>query len=166
MKLAALLIVPAAIVLAAGPAPAQTRPRLVARTETVARPIDDVFATLKQYFSDPLMSRYKLASADAATHTLVATESGIDADTWHASAYCITSPMQMLFGFRDGSVTVTVKLSKAPTVKHSTLVSVTADFKGMYGSKSEPHQMDCLSRGTVEKEILAAAAPAAPTAGK
>ncbi|HUO04300.1 MAG TPA: hypothetical protein VMU16_03785 [Candidatus Binataceae bacterium] len=162
MKLATFTFIIATVALIATGAGAETHSRLVAQTQVVARPIADVFATLKQYFSDPMISRFQLISANSATHSLIAKESGIDQDTWSSSAFCVTSPLQMMFGFKDGTVTVTVNLSKTPKVKHSTLVSVTADFKGIYGNKSEQHEMNCLSKGTLEKEVLAAAA-AAPT---
>ena len=136
------------------PAFAIEQPRIVPRANEVPNPIDEVFVRLKKYFSDP-MNHFQLVSADPRTHTLVAKESGIDSASWNNWAFCKTGPVEMIYKYEDGAATVTVKLEK--TTKHSTFVSVAADFQGAYRLGSNENKVACQSKFMLEDQILSVA---------
>jgi len=158
LKLTALIAIPITIALATAPLLARAEPpAAVYRSETVARPIGTVFSDLKQYFGDPFSSSYKLVTADAANHTLVAEQSTDDISTWTGWAYCVANPMEMFNGFKSGTVRVTVKLTPAKAAKKSTVVSVAGEFIAMYQSGPKADRVGCGSKGRLENAILAAA---------
>ncbi len=136
------------------PAFAIEQPRIVPRANEVPKPIDEVFARLKKYFSDP-MNHFQLVSADPRTHTIVAKESGIDPASWNNWAFCKTGPVEMIYKYEDGTATVTVKLEK--TTKHSTFVSVAADYQGAYRLGSNENKVACQSKFVLEDQILSVA---------
>jgi hypothetical protein len=140
------------------PAFAIETPRIVPQMHEVHRPRDEVFASLKRYFTDSSLSNFRLVSADEQTHTLVARLTGIGDETWNKWAYCETGPVQMIYKLEDDAVTVTVKLQK-PT-PHSTFVSVAADFQGTYGLGANQNKVACTSKFVLEDNILAAAGAA------
>ena len=88
------------------PAFAIEQPRIVPRMNQVPKPIDEVYARLKKYFSDPL-NHFQLVSADPKKHTIVAKQSGIDSASWNNWAFCKTGPVEMIYKYEDGTVTVT-----------------------------------------------------------
>lgn len=137
------------------PALAIEPPRLVPRMNRVPKPIDEVFARLKKYFTDAPLSHFQLVSADERTHTLVAKESGLDSASWTNWAFCETGPVQMIYKLEDGTVTVTVKLEK--TTKQSTFASVSADFEGTYRLGANENKVACVSKFVLEDSILSAA---------
>lgn len=137
------------------PAFAIETPRIVPRMNSVPMPIDEVYARLKKYFSDPLTSHFQLVSADPRTHTILAKRSGIDGEAWNDWAYCKTGPMQMIYKLDDGTVTVTVKLEK--TTPRVTFASVSADFQGTYHLGANQSVVACSSKFALEDRILAAA---------
>jgi hypothetical protein len=130
-------------------------PRIVPQMNTVNKPIDEVFARLKKYFTDSTKSNFQLIRADPKTHTLVAKLSGIGSETWTNWAYCETGPVEMIYKYEDGTVTVTVKLEK--TTKNSTFVTVSADFEGSYRLGDRENKVACTSKFALETQILAAA---------
>jgi hypothetical protein len=130
-------------------------PRIVPQMNTVPKPIDEVYARLKKYFTDSAKSNFQLVSAEPKHHTLVAKMSGIGNLTWTNYAYCETSPLQMLYKYEDGTVTVTVKLDK--TTKNSTFVTVSADFEASYRLSDKENKVACTSKFVLENQILAAA---------
>jgi hypothetical protein len=132
-------------------------PRIVPRIQEIPKPVGEVFATLKRYFTDA-SSHFELVSADARTHTLVAKQTTTDDLTWRHWAFCETGPVQMIYKLQDGTVTVTVKLEKSPP--HSTLASVSADFQGRYGLGGNQNTVACTSKFVLEDSILAAAGAA------
>ena len=136
------------------PAFAIEQPRIVPRANEVPKPIDEVFAQLRKYFSDP-MNHFQLLSAEPKTHTIVATESGIDSASWNNWAFCKTGPVQMIYKYEDGTATVTVKLEK--TTKHSTFLSVAADFQGAYRLGANENKVACESKFVLEDQILSVA---------
>jgi hypothetical protein len=136
------------------PAFAIEQPRIVPRANEVPKPIDEVFTRLKKYFSDP-MNHFQLVSADPKSHTLIAKESGIDSASWGNWAFCKTGPVEMIYKYEDGTATVTVKLEK--TTKHSTFVSVAADFQGAYRLGSNENKVACESKFVLEDQILSVA---------
>jgi hypothetical protein len=136
------------------PAFAIEQPRMVPRANEVPKPIDEVFARLKKYFSDP-SSNFQLVSADPKTHTIVAKQSGIPSASWSNWAFCKTGPVEMIYKYEDGAVTVTVKLEK--TTKHSTFVSVSADFQGAYRLGANENKVACESKFVLEDQILSVA---------
>jgi hypothetical protein len=140
------------------PAFAIETPRIVPRMRQIEKPADEVFATLKKFFTDSSLSNFTLVSADKRTLTLVAKQSGVDDGTWTRWAYCQTGPVQMIYKLEDGTVTVTVKLDKSPN--HSTFANVSADFQGTYGLGSNENKVDCRSNFVLEDDILAAAGAA------
>ena len=137
------------------PAFAIEQPRIVPRANEAPKPIDEVFARLKKYFSDSSMSHFELVSADPKTHTIVAKQSGIGDLVWDNWAFCKAGPVEMIYKYVDGTVTVTVKLEK--TTKHSTFVRVAADFQGAYRLGSNENKVACQSKFALEDQILSAA---------
>jgi hypothetical protein len=130
------------------------QPRIIPRSQEIQRPVDDVYAAMKKFFTDPT-SRFKLVSEDPRTHTLVAKETGIIDEDWTRWAYCETGPMQMISKLRDGTVLVTLKLEKS--TPHSTFASAAADFEGIYGLGANESKVTCTSKFVLEDNILAAA---------
>ncbi len=137
------------------PAFAIETPRIVPRMQEVRKPIDEVFEALRKYFTDSSLSHFQLVSADKKTHTLVAKQSAIDDESWRSWAFCQTGPVQMIYKLEDGTVTVKVKLEKS--TRHSTFVTVTADFQGTYGLGANQNKVDCTSKFVLEDSILAVA---------
>jgi len=140
------------------PAFAIETPRIIPRMQEVQKPTDEVFDTLRKYFTDSRLSRFQLVSADKATRTLVAKQSGIDGESWSKWAFCQAGPVQMIYQLQDGTVTVTVKLQKG--TPHSTFVTVSADFQGTYGLGANQNKVACTSKFALEDNILAAAGAA------
>jgi hypothetical protein len=136
------------------PAFAIEQPRIVPRANEVPKAIDEVFTRLKKYFSDP-MNHFQLVSADPKTHTIVAKQSGIGDLVWANWAFCKTGPVEMIYKYQDGTVTVTVKLEK--TTKRSTFVSVAADFQGAYRLGSNETKVACDSKFVLEDQVPSAA---------
>jgi hypothetical protein len=130
-------------------------PRIISRSERVEHPVDQVFGTLKHYFNDSSLSGFRLTSADDKSWTLTATRSGIDGENWNTWAFCKTSAQQMIYQFEDGTVTVTVQLQKAGN--QSAFVTVSADFQGNYGLGSQEATIDCVSKGSLEQDLVAVA---------
>ncbi|MGH7925946.1 MAG: hypothetical protein ACREQH_15285 [Candidatus Binatus sp.] len=155
MKILAVLII---VTLFASTALTIETPRIVPRMNEIQKPIDEVFASVKKYFTDSSLSNFQLVSADKATHTLVAKQSGIDDESWTKWAFCETGPVQMIYKLQDGTVTVTVKLEKSTRL--STLASVSADFQGAYALGANENKVACTSRFVLEDNILAAAGAA------
>jgi hypothetical protein len=137
------------------PAFAIEQPRIVPRANEVPKPMDEVFARLKKYFSDPSVSHFQLVSADPKTHTIVAKQASVDSASWNNWAFCKTGPVEMIYKYADGSATVTVKLEK--TTKHSTFVSVAADFQGAYRLGSNENKVACESKFVLEDQIISVA---------
>ncbi|HSU91696.1 MAG TPA: hypothetical protein VLI44_09595 [Sporolactobacillaceae bacterium] len=136
------------------PAFAIEQPRIVPRANEVPKPIDEVFARLKKYFSDP-NNHFQLVSADPRKHMIVAKQSGIGDLIWANWAFCKTGPVEMIYKYEDGTVTVTVKLEK--TTKRSTFVSVSADFQGAYRLGSNENKVECQSKFALEDQVISAA---------
>jgi hypothetical protein len=138
------------------------QPRIVPRSARIDKPAEQVFSTLKRYFSDPTLSQFHLTNADRATLTLIATRDSIDNANWATWAYCKAEPLHILDQLQDGTVKVTVKLE--PSGNARTYATVTADFQGKYalGSYDET-TIECVSLGGIEQDILTVAG-AQPTA--
>ena len=136
------------------PAFAIEQPRIVPRMNQVPKPIDEVYARLKKYFSDPL-NHFQLVSADPKKHTIVAKQSGIDSASWNNWAFCKTGPVEMIYKYEDGTVTVTVKIEK--TTKKTSFVSVSADFQGSYRLGANENKVACQSKFVLEDQILSVA---------
>jgi hypothetical protein len=160
MRTTSLTILAALTLTLSAPAFAAEQPRIIPRVQAVARPVSEVYATLKKYFTDSSLSNFQLVSDDPEKHTLIARQSGIPTNTWSDWAFCKTGPMQMIFAYQDGTVTVTVNLEKRS--KNSTFAHVTADFQGSYGLGANQKTVACVSKGAVEDSILTAAGPVAP----
>jgi|SRR5215471_66637 len=143
------------LVTIAGVALALDLPRLIPRSAQIKRPVDEVYMTLRQYFTDASASGFNLVSSDKQTRTLVARRSEIDDANWTRWAFCKVSAEQMIYKLSDASVTVNVHLEKAG--KSDTFASVTADFQGTYVLGSNEQKVDCNSSGALEKSILATA---------
>ncbi len=139
-------------------------PRIIPYSGIVNKPVDQVFQTLKGYFSDPGLSKFNLVSAEQSTGTIVAKQTGIDLDRWRQWAVCQTDPMHMLYQFDDGTVTVTVTLKR--DAQNTTFGTVAADFAGTYGLAQDRVTIECRSTGALERDILtvagAQAAPSSP----
>ena len=139
------------------PALAIETPRIISRSDRVEQPIDQVFGTFKHYFNDSSLSGFRLTSADDQSWTLIATRSGIDGENWNRWAFCKTTAEQMIYQFQGGTVTVTVQLQKAG--KQAAFVTVSADFQGSYGMGSQETTIDCVSKGSLEQDLIAVAGP-------
>jgi hypothetical protein len=149
------IVISLLMVMIALPAVAIETPRIVSRSERVEHPVDQVFGTLKHYFNDSSLSGFRLTSADDKSWTLIATRSGIDGENWNTWAFCKTSAQQMIYQFEDGTVTVTVQLQKAGN--QSAFLTVSADFQGNYGLGSQQATIDCVSKGSLEQDLIAVA---------
>ena len=149
------MVISLLMVVIAFPALAIETPRIISRSERVEHPVDQVFGTLKHYFNDSSLSGFRLTSADDKSWTLIATRSGIDGENWNTWAFCKTSAQQMIYQFEDGTVTVTVQLQKAGN--QSAFVTVSADFQGNYGLGSQEATIDCVSKGSLEQDLVAVA---------
>jgi hypothetical protein len=154
MRLRAASIATPIVLAILSPAFAIEAPRIVPRMNEIQKPADEVYATLKKYFTDPSLSNFKLVSEDKKKGTLVAKLSGIGDESWRKWAFCETGPVQMIYKLEDGSVTVTVKLEKS--TRRSTLASVSADFQGTYGLGANENKLACTSKFVLEDNILAA----------
>jgi hypothetical protein len=137
------------------------QPRIVPRSARIDKPAEQVFSTLKRYFSDPSLSQFHLTSADQGTLTLIATRDSIDDENWANWAYCKAEPLHIFDKLQDGTVKITVHLEQSGNTQ--TFATVTADFQGKYalGSYNET-TISCVSRGGLEQSILTVAG-AAPT---
>jgi hypothetical protein len=149
------IVISLLMVMIAFPALAIETPRIISRSERVEHPVDQVFGTLKHYFNDSSLSGFRLTSADDKSWTLIATRSGIDGENWTTWAFCKTSAQQMIYQFEDGTVTVRVQLQKAGN--QSAFVTVSADFQGNYGLGSQQATIDCVSKGSLEQDLIAVA---------
>lgn len=158
MRLRATSIIAPVVLAVLTPAFAIEAPRIVPRMNEIQKPVDEVYATVRKYFTDPSLSNFKLVSEDKKTHTLVAKLSGIDDESWRKWAFCETGPVQMIYKLEDGSVTVKIKLEKS--TRRSTLATVSADFQGTYGLGANQNKVACTSKFVLEDDILAAAGAA------
>ena len=149
------IVISILLVMIAFPALAIETPRIISRSERVEHPVDQVFGTLKHYFNDSSLSGFRLTSADDKSWTLTATRSGIDGENWNTWAFCKTSAQQMIYQFEDGTMTVTVQLQKAGN--QSAFVTVSADFQGNYELGSQQATIDCVSKGSLEQDVIAVA---------
>jgi hypothetical protein len=149
------IVISILLAIVASPILALETPRIIPRSERVGYPIDQVFGTLKHYFNDSSLSGFRLSSADDKSWTLVATRSDIDGENWKRWAFCKTSAQQMIYQFEDGTVTVTVQLQKAGN--QATFVTVSADFQGNYGLGGQQTTVDCVSNGSLEKDLITVA---------
>ncbi len=137
-------------------------PRIIPHSAPINKPVTEVFQTLKSYFSDRLESKFELVSADEKTGTIVARQTGIDSARWSNWAACQTDPLHMIYQLNDAIVTVTIKLEQAP--HHTTFMTVTADFQGLYGLARDETTIECKSTGALEDSILAFAGAQMPGA--
>jgi len=135
-------------------------PRIIPHSAPVDKPVPEVFQNLKAYFSDRLESKFELVSADEKTDTVVAKQTGIDSAQWRNWAACQTDPMHMLYQLNDATVTVTIKLDQSP--QNTTFMTVSADFRGIYGLAQDQTTIECKSTGWLEENILAFAGARMP----
>jgi hypothetical protein len=136
-------------------------PRIIPHSAQVPRPLDDVFGTLKRYFSDSSLSQFTLISADKTTRTLIAKQTGIPPNKWREWSSCEVDPVHIIYQLTDSSVTVTVHLEKGEP--HTTFATITADFEGTYGLGSNVETIGCRSTGTLEDSLLAVAGATPPS---
>jgi hypothetical protein len=151
-------IIACVVLLVVSAAFAIEQPRIIPRSQQIQRPVDDVYASMRKYFSDGSLSRFKLVSEDPKTHTLVAKQTGIEGEDWSKWAYCEAGPVQMVYKLEDGTALVTLKLEKS--TPHSTFASAAADFEGTYALGSNESKVACTSKFVLEDNILAAAGAA------
>jgi hypothetical protein len=130
-------------------------PRIIPHSAPVNKPVSDVFHLLKTYFTDRLQSKFQTVNANAETATIIAKQTGIDNVRWREWAVCQTDPMHILYQLNDAIVTLTVKLEQAP--HDTTFMTVTADFRGIYGLAQDQTTIECTSTGALENNILALA---------
>ncbi len=134
--------------------------KLLPRSADIARPTEQIFVAIKNYFADSGTRQFELLSADQATGIIVAKRHGIDDNTWREWAYCELPAINLLDILKDGTVTVNVRLKRDQP--NRTYVTVTADFKGNYALGNAEHTVSCQSKGVLEKNILASAGPPQP----
>jgi hypothetical protein len=152
-----------AVLICAGQALAIEQPRIVPRSQRINRPIEQVFGTLKEYFSDAAMSQFKLVRSNNLTWTLVAKRSDIDDETWTNWAFCKAPPVAMIYSLKQGDVTVTVHLERSGN--NATFTTVTADFQGTYALGANEQDIDCISKGALEQQIMTVASAGAAKPG-
>src|SRR5215469_15618150 len=83
------------------------QPRIIPRSQEIQRPVGDVYASMRKYFTDGSLSRFKLVSEDSKTHTLVAKETDITSEDWGRWAYCETGPVPL--GSNESKIACTSK---------------------------------------------------------
>jgi hypothetical protein len=137
-------------------------PRIIPHSAPISKPVAEAFQTLEAYFSDRLESKFELVSADEKTGTIVAKQTGIDSARWKTWAACQTDPLHMIYQLNDAIVTLTVKLEQAP--RNTTFMTVSADFRGIYGLAQDQTTIECKSTGALEDSILAFAGALMPGA--
>jgi len=167
-RLTLLIALPAIVALLGfGIAGALEPPRIIPHSAPVAKPVSDVFHILKSYFLNRGESKFQVVNANEVAATIVARQTGVDNLRWRRWAVCQTDPVHMLYQLNDAIVTLTVKLEQAP--RNTTFVTVTADFRGIYGLAQDETTIECKSTGALEDSILAlagaqpAGAASAPT---
>jgi hypothetical protein len=138
-------------------------PRIIPHSAPINKPVPDVFKTLKSHFSDRLESKFELVSANEKTRTIVAKQTGIDSARWRTWAACQTDPMHMIYQLNDATVTLTTKLDKSP--RNTTFMTVSAEFRGIYGLVGDQTTIECKSTGVLEDNLLAFAGAQMPGAG-
>lgn len=136
-------------------------PRIIPHSAPVDKPVDNVFKTLKAYFSDRVESKFELISADEKAGTIIAKQTGIDSGRWRNWAACETDPLHMIYKLEDARVTITIKLDQAP--RNTTFMTVSADFQGLYGLAQDQTTIECKSTGALEDSILAFAGAQPPS---
>ena len=102
---------------------------------------------------DRLESKFELVSADEKTSTIVAKQTGIDSARWKTWAACETDPLHMIYQLNDAIVTLTIKLEQG--ARNTTFMTVSADFRGIYGLAQDQATIECKSTGALEDSILA-----------
>jgi hypothetical protein len=135
-------------------------PRIIPHSAPVAKPVENVFQILKNYFSDRVQSKFELISADEKSGTIIARQTGIDSERWRNWAVCQTDPVHMIYQLQDARVTLTIKLEQAP--HNTTFMTVSADFQGLYGLAQDQTTIECRSTGALEDSILAFAGAQMP----
>jgi hypothetical protein len=160
----ATVVVLGAVLICASRALAIEQPRIIPRAQRINRPIDQVFGTLKEYFSDIALSQFKLQRANNLTWTLVAKRSDIDDETWTNWAYCKAPPIAMIYSLKQGDVIVTVHLERSGN--DATFATVTADFTGTYALGANEQDIDCISKGVLEQQIMSIASGGAAKPAK
>jgi hypothetical protein len=136
-------------------ASANAQPSSIPQIGQAPRDAAETFRRVRHYFSDPSLSGlFKLVSADEATHTIVAKRSAIDTRTWSEWAYCKLGPEHLLDTLQDSSATVKVKVE--PSDRQSSYVTVRGYFEATYGLGASSSTTQCVSKGALEKNVLAA----------
>jgi hypothetical protein len=130
-------------------------PRVIPHSAPVNKPVGDVFHILKTYFSDRVQSKFQTVNANEEAATIVAKQTGIDNLRWREWATCQTDAVHMLYQLNDAIVTLTIKLEQAP--RNTTFMTVSADFRGIYGLAQDETTIECRSTGALEDNILALA---------
>jgi hypothetical protein len=138
------------------------QPAAIPRIGQASRSANETFNKLRGYFSDEAANQFKLVKADPRSRTIVATRNRIDTGTWSQWAYCKMSPTHLLDSLDDGAVTVKIKVESGG--RHSSYVNVDADFEGTYkGLGSAQTAQQCVSKGVLEQNILAAGGASQPS---
>ena len=148
MKLRAASIITPLLLLILAPAYAIETPRIVPRIQEIQKPVGEVFATLKKYFTDASLSHFELVSADERTHTLVAKQTATDDLTWRTLGILRdrsgSDDLQVAGRHCDGDR----QARKSPP--HSTLATVSADFQGRYALGGNQNTVACKSKFVLE----------------
>ncbi len=131
------------------------QPAIIPRIGRAPHPAPETFITLKNYFADRTVSGFTLVSADPKTGALIAKRTGIDGDTWRQWAYCKMDPSHLIDSLSEAAATVNVKVEAAG--KRNSYVTVDADLEGTYALGSNQTTRQCISKGALEGNILAAA---------
>ena len=134
---------------------AASQPASIAHSGQAPGSTSETYHRLKRYFSDAATSQFQLVSTDERTRTLVVKRDGIDSENWNSWAYCKVGPEHLLDTLKDGAVTAKIKIEPSP--RHASFVTVVADFEGTYGLGSSESNVQCISKGVLENNILAAA---------
>jgi hypothetical protein len=135
-------------------------PRIIPHSAPISKPVGEVFRALKSYFLDRAESRFQTVDANEKTATIIAKQTGIDSDRWRQWAVCETDPVHMLYQLNDAIVTLTIKLDQAP--RDTTFMTVSADYRGIYGLAQDEATIECKSTGALENNILALAGAQMP----
>ncbi len=137
------------------PVASAAQPAIIPRIGRAHHPAPETFITLKNYFADRAVSGFTLVSADPKTGTLIAKRTGIDSDTWRQWAYCKMDPSHLIDTLSEATATVNVKVEASGN--RNSYVTVNADLEGTYALGSSQTTQQCISKGAMEGNILAAA---------
>jgi hypothetical protein len=142
------------VVLVARCSTAVAQPAIIPRLSRAPHDPDRTYTIVKDYFAEPSNGLFKIVRADSISRIIIVQRAVIDTRNWGEWAYRKLGPEHMLDTLENGTVTLTVKISRDG---HNTSnVSIAADFKGTYGLAGAETTVQCVPKGVLENRVLQA----------